>query len=117
MPKASKGTASRVEDMGVMEGRYEELGGCRGDGEPQRRAHAPEKLGLERDFVGRSRELGVLERALGDARSGRRRAVLISGEPGIGKTRLAGELASRAAAVGVRSHWGRCHEGEGAPAF
>ena len=27
MPKASKGTAPRVEDMGVMEGRYEELGG------------------------------------------------------------------------------------------
>jgi len=27
MPKASKHTASRVEDMGVMEGRYEELGG------------------------------------------------------------------------------------------
>jgi hypothetical protein len=27
MPKASKDTASRVEDMGVMEGRYEELAG------------------------------------------------------------------------------------------
>lgn len=27
MPKASKDTASRVEDMGLMEGRYEELGG------------------------------------------------------------------------------------------
>jgi hypothetical protein len=27
MPHASKATASRVEDMGVMEGRYEELGG------------------------------------------------------------------------------------------
>lgn len=27
MPKASKNTASRVEDMGVMEGRYEELDG------------------------------------------------------------------------------------------
>jgi len=27
MPKASKETASRVEDMGVMEGRYEEAGG------------------------------------------------------------------------------------------
>jgi hypothetical protein len=27
MPKASKDTASRVEDMGVMEGRYEDLGG------------------------------------------------------------------------------------------
>jgi hypothetical protein len=27
MPKASRETASRIEDMGVMEGRYEELGG------------------------------------------------------------------------------------------
>jgi hypothetical protein len=27
MPKASRDTASRVQDMGVMEGRYEELGG------------------------------------------------------------------------------------------
>jgi cupin domain len=27
MPSASRQTASRVEDMGVMEGRYEELGG------------------------------------------------------------------------------------------
>ena len=27
MPKTSRGTASRVEDMDVMEGRYEELGG------------------------------------------------------------------------------------------
>jgi hypothetical protein len=27
MPKASKETASRVEDMGLMEGRYKELGG------------------------------------------------------------------------------------------
>ena len=27
MPKASKQTASTVQDMGVMEGRYEELGG------------------------------------------------------------------------------------------
>jgi hypothetical protein len=27
MPKASRESASRVEDMGVMEGRYEELGG------------------------------------------------------------------------------------------
>jgi hypothetical protein len=27
MPKASRDTATQVEDMGVMEGRYEELGG------------------------------------------------------------------------------------------
>ena len=27
MPKASKDTAARVEDMGVMEGRYHDLGG------------------------------------------------------------------------------------------
>jgi len=28
MPSPSKQSASHVEDMGIMEGRYEELGGC-----------------------------------------------------------------------------------------
>jgi MoxR-like ATPase len=42
--------------------------------------------------------------------------VLISGEPGIGKTRLVEELAARANAAGARVLWATCWEDEGAPA-
>ena len=42
---------------------------------------------------------------------------LISGEPGIGKTRLADEIAGDAASRGMRVVWGRCWEGGGAPAY
>jgi predicted ATPase/DNA-binding NarL/FixJ family response regulator len=41
----------------------------------------------------------------------------VGGEPGIGKTRLAEELAAQATACGALVLWGRCWEGEGAPAF
>ena len=68
-------------------------------------------------FVGRSVELAELEAALADAVSGRGRFVLISGEAGIGKSRLADELAARAKATGVRVLWGRCWEAGGAPAY
>ena len=47
-------------------------------------------------FVGRARELGELERALAAAQAGSGTTVLVAGEAGIGKTRLASELASRA---------------------
>jgi predicted ATPase len=43
--------------------------------------------------------------------------VLTAGEPGIGKTRLAEEMARRAAAQDVGVARGRCYQGEGAPAF
>ncbi len=42
---------------------------------------------------------------------------LISGEPGIGKTRLADEIAGDAASRGMRVVWGRCWEDAGAPAY
>ena len=48
---------------------------------------------------------------------GWRGVFLISGEPGIGKTRLADELAGDAASRGMRVVWGRCWEGGGAPAY
>jgi DNA-binding SARP family transcriptional activator len=68
-------------------------------------------------FVGRQRELGVLLAALDDALSGRGRLVLIGGEPGIGKSRLAEELARRARDSGAEVVWGRCWEAGGAPPY
>ena len=70
-----------------------------------------------RGFVGRSREIVELASGLDDAIAGRGRLFLISGEPGIGKTRLAEELAADAASRGMRVVWGRCWEGGGAPAY
>jgi DNA-binding CsgD family transcriptional regulator len=46
-------------------------------------------------FVGRSDELAVLEEELERARAGECRCVLVVGEPGVGKTRLAWELLDR----------------------
>ncbi len=68
-------------------------------------------------FVGRERELGELRRAVDESRAGRSRLLLVSGEPGIGKTRLAEEIAVEAANQGLRVVWGRCWEGGGAPAY
>ena len=79
-----------------------------------------DQVGSERSFVGRERELSELRNGLADATSGRGRVggvFLISGEPGIGKTRLADELAREAASRGMRVVWGRCWEGGGAPAY
>ena len=47
-------------------------------------------------FVGRRREMAQLEAALSEALSGQGRMVMVAGEPGIGKTRTAQELASYA---------------------
>jgi len=70
-----------------------------------------------RPFVGRQRELVVLRSALEDARSGRGRLILVTGEPGAGKTRLAEEVTLEARRDGAQVAWGRCHEREGARAF
>jgi hypothetical protein len=67
--------------------------------------------------IGRRDQLLVLDDALRDARSGTGRVVLMSGEPGIGKTRLAEEAVHRAAADGFAVAWASCWEGEGAPAL
>jgi tetratricopeptide (TPR) repeat protein len=58
-------------------------------------------------FVGRVRELGQLGRALDTARAGSGTAVLVAGEAGIGKTRLASELAARARDEGFEVLIGR----------
>ena len=68
-------------------------------------------------FVGRDRELETLRAALDAACAGSGRLAMLSGEPGIGKTRLARELTEQAAALRPRVVWGRCHEEAGAPPY
>jgi tetratricopeptide (TPR) repeat protein len=68
-------------------------------------------------FVGREHELRALRAALADTLEDRGRLVLLSGEPGIGKSRLADELALKASEAGATVVWGRCWEAGGAPAY
>jgi DNA-binding CsgD family transcriptional regulator/tetratricopeptide (TPR) repeat protein len=68
-------------------------------------------------FVGREREIAELTAALDDALAGRGRLVMLVGEPGIGKTRLAEELAEVARQRGLEVLWGLCYEHEGTPPY
>jgi tetratricopeptide (TPR) repeat protein len=70
-----------------------------------------------RPFVGRSTELEELRAGLDDTAGGRGSLFLLSGEPGIGKTRLMQELAREAGERGWRVAAGRCWEEGGAPAY
>jgi predicted ATPase/DNA-binding SARP family transcriptional activator len=66
-------------------------------------------------FVGRDGELDVLNQLWKEAAEGLRRVALIAGEPGIGKTRLASELARTAHDAGAIVLFGRCDEDLGVP--
>ncbi len=59
-------------------------------------------------LVGRETEIETLERHLRGAVEGVGRTVLVYGEAGIGKTRLADELVARAETFGVKVLYGRC---------
>ncbi len=67
------------------------------------------------DLAGRAVELDVLVDAWKESADGRSRVVLISGEPGIGKTRLATETALTARRQGALVIAGRCDEELGLP--
>jgi predicted ATP-dependent serine protease len=71
---------------------------------------------FSRPFVGRMAELEELRRALDGTTGGRGHLFLLSGEAGIGKTRLMHELAGEAGERGWRMAAGRCWEEGGAPA-
>ncbi len=68
-------------------------------------------------FVGREGETQQVRSALDRALSGQGNLILLAGEPGIGKTRLAEELTTYGRLRGGQVLWGRCYEGEGAPAY
>src|SRR6188508_1943627 len=65
-------------------------------------------------LVGRKAELDELISAFERAAAGNGSVCLLSGEPGIGKTRLAQELSAHAKNRGAEVHWGRAWEVEGA---
>ncbi|HKP58764.1 MAG TPA: AAA family ATPase [Polyangiales bacterium] len=68
-------------------------------------------------LIGRRDELHALLQRSSAARAGRGGLVLIEGEPGIGKTTLADEVAAHAAGSGLDVQWGRAWEEGGAPPF
>ena len=59
-------------------------------------------------YVGRSADRERLAQHLERAREGRGSVVLIAGESGVGKTRLAEEIGERARGAGFLALWGRC---------
>jgi DNA-binding winged helix-turn-helix (wHTH) protein/predicted ATPase len=75
---------------------------------------ATESVSLPEPFVGRQRELTQLRRRFAQAQQGQRQVVLVSGEPGIGKTTLLQQFVAQLPATG--SVWvgrGQCVESYG----
>ncbi len=66
-------------------------------------------------MAGRDPQLAALRAALATARGGTSTIAVVTGEPGIGKTRLAQELAATARATGVVVAVGRGSQDDGAP--
>lgn len=83
-----------------------------GRGDPERSFPLPSVLTAcgEDTFVGRAADIDVLAGVYAEVAGGTRRLMLVCGEPGIGKTRLAAEFARRAYAEGAIVLYGRCDE-------
>jgi class 3 adenylate cyclase len=82
---------------------------------PIQRPELPAVLSGPGPFVGRDRELERLLSTWQTSLTSGTRAVLIAGEPGVGKTRLAGEWTRQAYELGAVVLYGRCDEDLGAP--
>lgn len=67
--------------------------------------------------LGRLKEVDALTKALDHALEGDGRVVLMPGDAGIGKTRLADQLAATAGGRGALTLWGRCRDSAGIPPF
>ena len=75
----------------------------------------PPLLAATTPYVGRGQLLSSLDDALAGAGAGGCRMTLLAGEPGVGKTRTAAELAHKAHASGAVVLYGRCDEDLGLP--
>jgi DNA-binding SARP family transcriptional activator len=85
------------------------------DAPPMERPGLPSVLIGTGPFVGRGSELERLLSAWQTSLGGVACAALIAGEPGVGKTRLAGEWSRQAYEQGAVVLYGRCDEDLGAP--
>ena len=85
------------------------------DAPPMERPALPSVLIGTGPFVGRGSELERLLSAWQTSLGGGACAALIAGEPGVGKTRLAGEWSRQAYDQGAVVLYGRCDEDLGAP--
>lgn len=72
---------------------------------------------LGASFLGREPELRALHAALERARTGKGQVVAVTGDAGIGKTRLVEELTRASGLPSNRVLWGRCSEQSGAPSY
>src|SRR5688572_19547977 len=66
---------------------------------------------------GREGPLATLRAALAAAQEGRGRLLLVSGDPGIGKSALAAHFAAETESAGVAVTWGRAWEFADAPPY
>jgi predicted ATPase len=68
-------------------------------------------------LVGRQQELEAISAKLTAVHAGRGGTLFLSGEPGIGKSALARQLAEQADDLSLSVYWGFCWEAGGAPAY
>ena len=101
-----KGFAEPVEAFAVPWARLaDETAGVGGWPLPALLRNAPRAA-----FVGRDEERSLVERSRNAVRAGAQRVVLVSGEPGIGKSRLSSLAAHGAHGEGFAVLWGACSE-------
>ncbi len=102
----------------AVRGRAKPLMVVRVDGRAEvgRRIEAAAKRGVV-PFVGRSSPMSALVATAANLRDGRRGAVVITGEAGLGKTRLVSEFRRQAESTGLRTVQGYCENYLGAEPF
>jgi class 3 adenylate cyclase/tetratricopeptide (TPR) repeat protein len=101
-----------------LKGLAEPVVTCAVSWQPRRVSHIPLPAfltDLGRIFVGRGAQLERLGQLWKEAAAGERRVAFLAGEPGVGKTRLAAELATGVYEDGATVLVGRCDEDLGVP--
>ena len=112
----AKDPRERPANAGSVRAALESIAASLGSSAAEPAAETLAALGGD-SYVGREHEVEELCAAVDEAIGGRGQVVLIAGEPGIGKTRLAEQVAVYAQMREAVVLWGSCYEGEGAPPY